>query len=540
MKENFQIKSSAVTDRGLNERRVNNEDSYLEMPEHKIFAVADGVGGAQAGEMASKMAVEIIAEAFANLRPEDDAEEIMKQAIKKANTAVYRMSQELPQLAGMATTVVALHISGNIATIGHVGDSRLYRLDPRGNLFRETQDHSIVEEEVRAGRMTPAQAAVHPSRNVISRAIGAEEDVEIDLKTIMIEPNTTFLLCSDGITRHIEDYELREILLENPDPQKACERMKQVCYRRGAEDNLTAVIVKVGSFVALEGLEEEKTISSARTVSSRKLVATADLVGAPTKKLEIPEEIRMTPEGFESKTAGFVAETGMTRQETAETEAKKEVREKVKQEKTKKKGLLARIFQAIFLVALGVILGATLYHFGLLRSMLSRFEANDSFQAERSETSEKSENVQPALSLPVVQEPNIEYRAFEDSRRNVDKDPEKYIQLSQGNAETAEDFYLLGRAYFLTGQYLQAKQAFDQAKLKLSEVKSEIKDVNRETLEVEIAIGLSIVENGIARREFINQRSQMAVKSGEGLKQASNKTENFNSRTTDISGVENR
>ena len=114
----------------------------------------------------------------------------------------------------MATTLVALHVAGNIATIGHVGDSRLYRVDGNGSLFRETQDHSIVEEEVRAGRMTAEQAANHPSRNVISRALGAEPTVEIDMKTIMFEPNTAFLLCSDGITRHINDFEIRELLID--------------------------------------------------------------------------------------------------------------------------------------------------------------------------------------------------------------------------------------------------------------------------------------------------------------------------------------
>lgn len=94
----------------------------------------------------------------------------MKIAIERANEAIFQMSHDLTQLSTMATTVVALHVAGNIATIGHVGDSRLYRLDPKGNLYRETQDHSVVEEEVRAGRMTAEQAVNHPSRNVISRA----------------------------------------------------------------------------------------------------------------------------------------------------------------------------------------------------------------------------------------------------------------------------------------------------------------------------------------------------------------------------------
>ena len=209
---NFQIDSAAVSDKGLSEKRPQNEDSYLEINERGLFAVADGVGGAQAGDVASQMAMEIVAEAFINLRENGDAEEMMKIAIERANEAIYQMSHDLPQLSTMATTIVALQIDGNIATIGHVGDSRIYRLDEKGNLYRETQDHSMVEEEVRAGRMTAHQAATHPSRNVISRALGAEGSVEVDMKTIMFEPGTTFLLCSDGITRHIDDFQLRELL----------------------------------------------------------------------------------------------------------------------------------------------------------------------------------------------------------------------------------------------------------------------------------------------------------------------------------------
>src|SRR5438132_12443034 len=115
-----------------------------------------------------------------------------------------------PHFSMMENTIVALHLDRGRATIGHVGDSRLYRISPDGQLVRETADHSIVEEEVRAGRMTPEQAAHHPSKNVISRALGAEESVEVDMKTIEVEEGTRFLLCTDGITRHIPEYELRD------------------------------------------------------------------------------------------------------------------------------------------------------------------------------------------------------------------------------------------------------------------------------------------------------------------------------------------
>ncbi|HWW74599.1 MAG TPA: Stp1/IreP family PP2C-type Ser/Thr phosphatase, partial [Pyrinomonadaceae bacterium] len=240
------ISAAAVTDRGLNEKRPENEDSMLSDPARRVFAVADGVGGAQAGEVASQTAIEVLQEAFANQHDDEDVEDLMEIAIQRANDSIYRMSREQPRFAMMATTIVALHLNGLRATVGHVGDSRLYSLSPDGQLKRETEDHSLVEEEMRAGRLTPEQAANHPGRNVISRALGAESAVEVDMRTFEFESGTTFLLCSDGITRHIPDKELSTLLRDAQSLEAACEEMKRRCYERGAEDNLTAVVVRVG------------------------------------------------------------------------------------------------------------------------------------------------------------------------------------------------------------------------------------------------------------------------------------------------------
>ena len=207
------IKSAAVTDRGLNEKRPLNEDSFLADSERGIFSVADGVGGAEAGEVASQTAIEVLDEAFRHQVDGADIEDLMELAIQRANASIHQMAQEHAKFSMMATTIVGLHLKGNVATIGHVGDSRLYRLTPAGQLLRETADHSVVEEEVRAGRMTAEQAANHPSKNVISRALGAENDVEVDLKVIEVDDGTEFLLCTDGITRHIPDHELRQLLI---------------------------------------------------------------------------------------------------------------------------------------------------------------------------------------------------------------------------------------------------------------------------------------------------------------------------------------
>src|SRR5690349_10217322 len=116
------LESAAVSDRGLSDKRPQNEDAFLAMPDLGIFAVADGVGGAQAGDVASQMAVEILGEAFSH-RVNGDAEEVMKLAIERANAAIFQMASDLPQLASMATTIVAVHVAGDVATIGHVGDS---------------------------------------------------------------------------------------------------------------------------------------------------------------------------------------------------------------------------------------------------------------------------------------------------------------------------------------------------------------------------------------------------------------------------------
>src|SRR5437660_6193706 len=227
------IEVGSVSDRGLSEKRPLNEDSYLADVERGIFVVADGVGGAEAGEVASQTAVDVLDDAFRHkVNDGEDVEDLMELAIQRANSSIHQMAADNPRFSMMATTVVALHVEGNRATIGHVGDSRLYRVTPDGNLHRETEDHSVVEEEVRAGRMTPEQAENHPSKNVISRALGAEETVEVDLKTIKIEAGTAFLLCSDGITRHIPDDELRGLLIGNSDLATACDEMKSRCYER--------------------------------------------------------------------------------------------------------------------------------------------------------------------------------------------------------------------------------------------------------------------------------------------------------------------
>src|SRR6476620_1750909 len=287
----LEVQSAALSDRGLNERRPLNEDAFLHDPERTIFAVADGVGGAEAGEVASQTAIEVLDEAFRHQTEGADVEDLMELAIQRANSYIHQMAQEHARFSMMATTIVALHLDGNLATIGHVGDSRLYRLTPDGHLERETEDHSIVEEEVRAGRMTPEQAANHPSKNVISRALGAEDGVEVDMKTIEVEDGTEFLLCTDGITRHVSDAELRQLLVLNDDLKSICEQLKERCYERGAEDNLTVVLVRVGARIAAhERMEElEPTVTpDAQPVLTIPMDGNQTVVGAKPEGTFVP------------------------------------------------------------------------------------------------------------------------------------------------------------------------------------------------------------------------------------------------------------
>lgn len=485
----FDITSAAVTDRGLSEKRPENQDSYLEMPQRGVFAVADGVGGAQAGEVASQMAVEILGEAFAH-SADDDPEDTLKAAIKRANSAIYQMANELPQLASMATTIVALHVKGNIATIGHVGDSRLYRVDREGNLHRETEDHSMVAEEVRAGRMTAEQAETHPSRNIISRALGAEADVEVELKTIMIEPGTAFLACSDGITRHVADDEIRGVLTFGGDPNEICEYLKNLCYERGAEDNLTAVVVKVGAVAAQGDLApspaetltaEETTIATARSPFDSE--ANDALLELDTREMPMPdagpdlkEEAVQSTETFEPIERAPVEPPAVVGREQASYSIFGDGEQEASPSPTSSstgKGALA-----LGMLVLGTLIGLAAYHMLLVPET----------------------TVAPALNE--MRTANIPLSAFEENRRNVDADPGGYIIKFGTSPQDAEDFYLLGRANLLIGNYPAARNHF----IKARDLLADADPANAKVIASDIAMGMAVTNDTtiqtLLRKEF--------------------------------------
>jgi serine/threonine protein phosphatase PrpC len=434
----FQIQSSALTDRGLNERRPLNEDALLHDRERSIFAVADGVGGAEAGEVASQTAIEVLDEAFRHQVDGSDVEDLMELAIQRANASIHQMAQEHAKFSMMATTIVALHLNGNIATFGHVGDSRLYRLTPDGQLHRETEDHSIVEEEVRAGRMTPEQAANHPSKNVISRALGAEQGVEVDMKTMEVEDGTEFLLCTDGITRHVSDNEIRQLLVVSKSLDDVCNELKQRCYERGAEDNLTVVVVLVG----------ERLNADARL---------ADLEPTITPETQ-PIYAAQSGNGSEG---GFVPASRIAFPGPAAETSAAAAHETLNVADPKAKqggGSALRVFGFLFVL---LLIGGAFY-------AGARYKERIPFLAT------KVQPVQTAAA-PVNAPPEEPFVQFERARRQVDQDPRAWLASDIGkellssrvqnplDSPNTEFLYLYGRANLLTGNTDEAGKAFDAA-----------------------------------------------------------------------------
>jgi protein phosphatase len=240
------IEKASVTDVGR--ARQSNEDSFFERS--PLFAVADGMGGARAGEVASRMAVEQLAEM-------DDsgagAEERLRAVARGANKRIYEMAQGDSEHAGMGTTFTAVLVSGREVAVGHVGDSRLYRL--RGGEFeRLTDDHSLVEELVRQGKLTPEEAEVHPQRSIITRALGPESDVQVDTFTHTAKDGDVYLLCSDGLSGMVSDAGMAQILSEASSLDDAARGLIDAANANGGKDNITAVLFRVGED---EGAEPE-------------------------------------------------------------------------------------------------------------------------------------------------------------------------------------------------------------------------------------------------------------------------------------------
>jgi serine/threonine protein phosphatase PrpC len=247
-------------------QRQANEDSFFASP--PLYAVADGMGGAQAGEVASRIAAESFEPA---VRGSESPEAYLRRIAEAANQRIHSIAQHDSSRSGMGTTLTAAIVEGDEVSIAHVGDSRAY-VYRDGELKLLTSDHSLVEELRRQGRLTDEQAADHPQRSIITRALGPEEAVEVDTLTFSARPGDVFLLCSDGLTTMIKDPRIAEILAEASDLDAAVDWLVREANEAGGRDNITAVAFRLsaGDEAEVEGptlvgpSAEEAELSSER------------------------------------------------------------------------------------------------------------------------------------------------------------------------------------------------------------------------------------------------------------------------------------
>jgi len=250
----MKILSSGGTDPG--KKRTNNEDAYLVNDKLGLYAVADGVGGSEAGEVASRIAVETLAEAMPDLLGDKDRtppSEIrsvdvrelaaFRQAVALANRNIHDEAEKNTSRAGMGTTLTALLLARKRAFLVHIGDSRAYRLRG-GTLVQLTNDHSFVAEQMRSGLISPAQARTSPYRQVITRALGIDGEAAPDRMEHPVQPDDTYLLCSDGLTEMVSVRDISTILAGSA-PRDAVLKLIAAANEQGGVDNITAVVVKV-------------------------------------------------------------------------------------------------------------------------------------------------------------------------------------------------------------------------------------------------------------------------------------------------------
>jgi PPM family protein phosphatase len=238
----MRLSSFAGTDVGRT--RSGNEDSYF--CGRTVFAVADGLGGHQGGEVASAAAVEPLAALDGrDFATPSEAAEALAGAIAEANTAILDQAAGNPSLWGMGTTVTAAAVTGDHLQLAHVGDSRAYLLR-EGSFDQLTTDHTVVGELVRRGRLTPAQATVHPERSILTRAVGLDPRIPVDTPDpVELRQGDQVLLCSDGLTEAVPDPDIAELLSAEPDGHTACQSLIDTANSNGGPDNITVVLLRV-------------------------------------------------------------------------------------------------------------------------------------------------------------------------------------------------------------------------------------------------------------------------------------------------------
>ena len=226
------VSVGAATDIG--QVREGNEDSYLVV--EPLYAVADGMGGHRGGEVASSLALETVQGMF------ERREGSLAEQVAEANRAVFDRSQNDRKVSGMGTTLTAAQVDGNRVHLVHVGDSRAYLLRG-GELTQVTEDHTLVHRMVMEGEISEEEAETHPHRSILTRALGVDQNIQVDEGDLEVAPGDRLLLCTDGLTGMVPEGQIREILLESLDPQEAVDKLVKVANRAGGIDNITALIL---------------------------------------------------------------------------------------------------------------------------------------------------------------------------------------------------------------------------------------------------------------------------------------------------------
>jgi protein phosphatase len=235
---------AAVSDCGS--KRPSNEDAFGISAEHGVYVLCDGMGGAAAGEVASALAADVVVRLLSGRADAAPLEDVVEEAVRAANQTIHSRAQRDPQLRGMGTTLVGLVTEGPRVLVFNVGDSRCYRMR-NSTLIQISQDHSLVEEQVRMGRITHAEALRSPLRNVITRALGTESSVEPDLFELEAEVGDLFLLCSDGLTGELPDPLIESMLAADLSLNELCTRLVDAANRAGGHDNITCLLVRAES-----------------------------------------------------------------------------------------------------------------------------------------------------------------------------------------------------------------------------------------------------------------------------------------------------
>jgi len=254
-------------------QRRTNEDAYLARA--PVFVVADGMGGAQAGEVASRLAVETFEQGLGEASPAS-AEELLAERVREANARIHGVSQAERRHAGMGTTLTAAHVGRHDVAIAHVGDSRAYRLRD-GQLERLTEDHSLVEEMRRRGQLTAEEAGEHPQRSVITRALGPEPDVRVDTHSWRGEAGDVYLLCSDGLTSMVPEQRVAEIVRRSASLAGAGGELIAAANDAGGRDNITVVLF------ALEQVDDDGPVVEQPTATGRSALSTAEVRAAAAR-----------------------------------------------------------------------------------------------------------------------------------------------------------------------------------------------------------------------------------------------------------------